>query len=119
VVFTIAANLLLVRALSYFASAWIITAGELLLLVLFTLDLRRQMGPVGWVPALGRPALAGLVMGVTGWAVGLVSPLLAVPLSLVVYLLALVVLRVLTAQELAMLAPLVPAGLRGRLFGSR
>jgi O-antigen/teichoic acid export membrane protein len=112
VVFTVGANLLLVGPFSYVASAWIIIGGELLLALLFAADLRRQLGPVGWARTLGRTALAGLAMGATAWAVAAYSRPLALLASVLVYLAALVLLRVLTREEWDMLAPLVPARLR-------
>ncbi|MBL7062907.1 MAG: oligosaccharide flippase family protein [Anaerolineae bacterium] len=112
VVFTIAANLLLVRTFSYVASAWIIIGGELLLALLFYVDLRRQLGAVGWVRTLGRPVLAGLAMGAVAWAVAAYSLPLALLAGLVVYPAALLLLRVLTPEEWKVLAPLLPARLR-------
>jgi len=84
----------------------------LLLALLFYADLRRHLGPLGWVQALGRPALAGLAMGATAWAVAAYSRPLALLAALVVYPIALVLLRVLTPDEREMLAPLIPASLR-------
>jgi len=112
VLFTVAANLLFVRTFSYVASAWIIIGGELLLVLLFYADLRRQVGPVQWVRTLGRPALAGLAMAATAWALSLFSRPLAFVASLVVYLATLVLLRALTPEEWQLLSPLVPAPLR-------
>ncbi|MCX7682149.1 MAG: flippase, partial [Anaerolineae bacterium] len=63
VIFAVAANLLFVGRFSYLASAWILVAGELLLMWLFCSDLHRQLGPVGWGGVLGRPLLPALVMG--------------------------------------------------------
>jgi hypothetical protein len=51
-------------------------------------------------------------MAATAWAVSLFSRPLAIPASLVVYLAALVLLRVLTPDEWSLLAPLVPGPLR-------
>ena len=105
-------NLIFVRTFSYVASAWIIIGGELLLALLFYADLRRHLGPVGWVRTLGRPLLAGLAMGAAAWAVAFFSRPLALLVSLIVYLAALVLLRALTPEEWALLAPLLPARLR-------
>jgi O-antigen/teichoic acid export membrane protein len=110
--FALAANLLLVPRFSYAASAWIIIGGELLLASLFTVDLHRQIGAVAWGEVLGRPGLAGLAMGATVWAVGTYSRPLGLVSSLVVYVLALFVLRVLTPEERRRLASLIPAPLR-------
>jgi len=109
VLFTIAANLLFVGRFSYVASAWIIVAGELLLVLLFYADLRRRLGAVGWMRTLGRPALAGLAMGTVAWAVAVHSLPLALLISPLVYLAALALLRTLTPEEWEMLSPLLPA----------
>jgi hypothetical protein len=104
--------MLFVGTFSYVASAWILVGGELLLVLLFYADLRRQLGPVGWIRTLGRAALAGLVMGAAAWTVAAYSLPLALLTSLVVYPVALVLLRALTPEEWEMLSPLLPARLR-------
>jgi O-antigen/teichoic acid export membrane protein len=117
VVFAATANLLLVPRFSYVASAWIITVGELLLYVLFALDLRRELGSLTWGVVLGRPVLAGAAMGATAWAMGYLNRPLALLVSLVVYALALTLLRVLTSEEKGQLASLLPPGVR-RVLGT-
>jgi O-antigen/teichoic acid export membrane protein len=112
VIFTIIANLLFVGTFGYVASAWILVSGEFLLVLLFYADLHRQLGPVGWGRALGRTVVAGLAMGATAWAVAMYSPPFALLASLIVYPVALVLLRALTSEEWAMLSPLLPARLR-------
>ncbi len=112
VAFTVAANLLLTGRYSYVASAGILIAGELLLAVLFAADLTRQVGPVGWQQTLGRLVLAELVAGASTLAAAWVSPLLAVPILLVLYPLAVWRLGVFTAGERAALSPLLPPVLR-------
>jgi O-antigen/teichoic acid export membrane protein len=113
VVFTIAANVIFVARFSYVASAWIMIAGELLLLILFYFDLRLHLGGVPWGRMLGRPLLAGLAMGAVAWALSPVSLALAIPAALVAYGLAVILLRVVTPEEWEMLAPLIPARVRG------
>jgi O-antigen/teichoic acid export membrane protein len=112
VAFTVVANALFVRTFSYVASAWIIIGGELLLVLLFYADLRRHLGPLRWVRTLGRPALAGLAMASIAWAAAAYSRPLALLVSPAVYLVALILLRVLTPEEWALLAPVVPERLR-------
>lgn len=107
VLFTVAANLLLVPHWSYTASAWIMIGGELLLAVLFYLDLRRQTGPVAWGAITLRPALAGLAMAAVAWLLAPVSLALALVASAAFYPLALLLLRALSAEERAALAPLL------------
>ena len=108
----LAANLLFVEQFSYVASAWIIIGGELLLMLLFYADLRRHMGAVGWGRLLWRTALAALLMGGVVWGVSFLNPALALLAGVLVYPLALVLLRALTPEERAILAPLLPAPLR-------
>ncbi len=115
VVCTVAANLLLVRAFSYIASAWIIIGGEFLLVVLFYADLRRHVGPVRWGALLWQTALAALLMGGVVWGISVFSPALALVVGMITYPVALVGLRALTPEELRALAPLLPARLRARL----
>jgi len=115
VAFTVVANLLFVGAFSYVASACIIVGGELLLVLLFYADLRRHLGPVAWGRTLGRPLLAGLLMGGAVWGVSLFSTALAFLAGVVVYAVALLLLRALTPEEWALLSPLLPARLRKAL----
>ncbi|HID89548.1 MAG TPA: flippase [Anaerolineae bacterium] len=118
VVFTVVANLLFVRTFSYVASAWIMIGGEFLLAVLFAVPLRQHLGGIGWVGLLGRPIVAGLVMGAATWAVAPVSRPLALGVGLVVYPAVLIALRALTPEEWEMLSPLLPwARLRQRWAG--
>jgi O-antigen/teichoic acid export membrane protein len=112
VVFAVVGNLLFVRQFGYIASAAIIVGGELLLLVLFAIDLHRQLGAVGWVKLLWRVALAGLLMGGVAWSVSTVSPALALLASAIIYPVALLFLRAITPEERAALAPLLPEPLR-------
>jgi O-antigen/teichoic acid export membrane protein len=112
VVFTAVANLLFVRTFSYIASGWILVGGELLLVLLFTADLRRHLRAMNWTRTLGRPVLAGLAMGAVAWVTTAYSLPLALAASSIVYLVALVLLRVLTPEEWEVLAPLLPARLR-------
>jgi len=114
VLFTVLANLLLTPRFGYVASAWILTAGELLLLALFSVDLRRRLGPLGWLGTLGRPALAGLAMGAASWGAAQVSLPLAFLVGPAVYVAAFFLLRVLSAEDWEALGPLLPAVLRRR-----
>ena len=112
ILFALAANLVLVRRFGYISSAAIIIGGELLLAVLFTVDLRRQLAPLELGQALVRPALAGVAMVGVAWALASRGPLLAVVVGLIVYTVVTIALRTLTAEERALLAPLVPDRLR-------
>ncbi len=112
VVFAVVANLATVGTWSYLASALVIGGGELLLALLFAVDLHRHLGRVDWLGTVGRPALAALAMAAVAAALALFSRPLAFVVSVPVYGLALWALRVLTAEEQRWLAPIVPAALR-------
>jgi len=123
VIFAVAANLILVPGVSQggtpsVASAWIIIGGEFVLNILFAVDLSRHLGALAWGEILGRPAVAGMAMGATAWLTGAISRPLALLSSMAVYVLSLILLRTLTAEERKRLASLLPAPLRraiGRL----
>jgi O-antigen/teichoic acid export membrane protein len=112
VIFSIVANLLFVGIFGYVASALIIICGELLLVVLFYADLRRHLGAMRWGQTLGRLVLAGSAMGATAWAIAAFSVPLALLASLIIYPVALLLLRAFTPEEWQMLLPLLPAPLR-------
>jgi O-antigen/teichoic acid export membrane protein len=112
VAFTLVTNLLFVGKFSYIASACIIVGGEFLLAVLFYIDLRRQLGPVGWGKLLWRVGLAALLMGGVAWSVSTISPPLALLTSVIIYPVTLILLRAITPEEWATLAPLAPESLR-------
>ncbi len=114
VLFTVVANALLVPRFSYLGSAWILVSGECLLTILFSIDLSRQLGTAQWLPALRKPLLAGLAMSIFAWVLARVNPLLALVTALAIYLIAAIALRVLTAEEWELLAPLVPDRIRQR-----
>ncbi|MGD1995294.1 MAG: oligosaccharide flippase family protein [Anaerolineae bacterium] len=106
--FNLTANALLIPRYSYAASAVVTILSEAVLLGAFYILLRRDLRPVGWVQVLGRPALAGLTMAAAAWAVAPFNRPLAVMAGLGIYLTGLVLLRVLTPEELGMLTPLIP-----------
>lgn len=112
VIFAVVANLVFVPRFGHLASAWIIIGGELILNLLFAADLRRHLGAVGWEEILGRPAVAGVAMGVAAWLLAPHSQPLALILSTAAYVLALILVRVLSAEERRRLASLLPAPLR-------
>jgi O-antigen/teichoic acid export membrane protein len=112
VVFAVAANLIAVPRFGYVASAWIIIGGELILNLLFAFELRRELGGLAWGEILVRPAVAGLAMGATAMLLGAANRPVALVSSVVVYIVALVLLRALTAEERERLTSLLPAPLR-------
>ena len=114
VIFTIGVNLLFVGPFGYIASAWILVGGELLLVILFHIEIRRRLGAFDWGFLTG-PLAAGLVMAVVGWAVARFHVSLALAASMVAYLGALILFRAFTPQEWALLSSLLPARLRNAM----
>ena len=112
VFFAVVANLVFVPRFSYVASAWIIIGGEIILTLLFAVDLHRRLGAVAWGKIAGRPAVAGIAMAATAWLMEAGGRPLALVSSLVVYLLSLILVRALTAEERERLASLLPVPLR-------
>ena len=115
VIFAVIANAVLVPRFGYAASAWIIIGGELILSMLFALELRRGLDRVAWAQMVGRPALAGAAMGATAWLGAKYSVPLGLAASVALYVVALILLRALTAEERERLALLLPAPLRKAL----
>ena len=85
VAFTVLANAIGIPIWGYRASAVIHIFSELVLLVAFYLLMRRDLAPVAWAELLWRPALAGTLMGATGWLLYDVNKLLAALVALGVY----------------------------------
>ncbi|MCX8066298.1 MAG: flippase, partial [Anaerolineae bacterium] len=112
VAFTVVANLLLTAHYSYVASAWILIGGEMLLALLFAVDLTRQMGAIGWGQTLGRLALAGLGTTALATAAALCHSAVVLVVLLLVYPLLVIRLKAFTPREREMLGSLLPAPLR-------
>jgi len=108
--FTVVANLVFIPIYSYRASALIHLFAELALLLPFYYCLRRHLSPVSWGRLLWRPALAAALMG---GLLGLwqdTSLLLTVPLGGLIYLLALILLRTFSGEEIALFKSLLSFG---------
>ncbi len=108
--FTVVANLVFIPIYSYRASALIHLFAELALLLPFYYCLRRHLAPVPWGRLLWRPALAAALMG---GLLGLwqdTSLLLTVPLGGLIYLLALILLRTFSEEEIALFKSLLSFG---------
>jgi O-antigen/teichoic acid export membrane protein len=108
--FTVIANLVFIPIYSYQASALIHLFSELALLLPFYYYLRKHLAPVSWGRLLWRPALAAALMG---GVLGLwqdTSPLLTVPLGGLIYLLALILLRTFSKEEVTLFKSLLSFG---------
>ena len=126
VVFNVGTNLIFMPVYGFRAAAILTFFSELTLLVAFYLTLRRALAdarPAGqrqtvpWLHILWRPVLATAVMAAA--VLGMLSlglgALLAVLVGGLVYLVALVVVRPFTAEEVAQIEPLIPGKLRGKV----
>ncbi|MBN1285673.1 MAG: flippase [Anaerolineae bacterium] len=116
--FNLVANLVFMPAHGYRAAAVITILSEVVLLAAVYYHLRPVMGRIPWFLMLWRPVVAAALMGgamAMLWAVD--APVTgALAVGCVVYAGALLALRPLTAEEMGMLAPLLPEKVRARLF---
>ncbi len=114
--FNIIANLIFIPPFGYRAAALTTIASEAVLLVPFALLLQSAVGRLNWLDMLWRPIVAALVMALVTGLLWSVMPLVALVAGGVAYLVVLIALRPLNADERARLMPLIPARLRQR-FG--
>jgi O-antigen/teichoic acid export membrane protein len=108
--FTFVANRVFIPIYSYQASALIHLFSELALFLPFYYCLRKHLAPVPWVRLLWRPALAAALMGGLMVLLRDVSLLLTVPLGGLIYLLALILLRTFSQEEVALFKSLLSFG---------
>jgi O-antigen/teichoic acid export membrane protein len=112
--FTVVANLIFIPTYSYRASALIHLFSELALLLPFYYCLRKHLAPVPWGRLLWRPALAAALMGGLLFAqqrlFGDVSLLVTVPVASLAYLLALILLRTFSEEEVRLFKSFLPLG---------
>jgi len=108
--FNVLANAVLIPRFGYAASALVAILSEIVLLVPFYRCVRANLASVPLGGLLWRPALASLLMGGLMWWLRSFSPLIVVPLAVVVYLGVLIVLGTFTAEDRALLKRLLPFG---------
>ncbi len=108
--FTVVANLVFIPIYSYRASALIHLFSELALLLPFYYCLRKHLAPVSWGRLLWRPALAAALMGGLLWLLRDTSLIVTVPLGGLVYLLALILLRTFSEEEVTLFKGLLSFG---------
>ncbi|NDJ62979.1 MAG: flippase, partial [Chloroflexi bacterium] len=119
VTFNIVANLALIPQFGYRAAALTTIASEIVLLIPFALILGRALGPIRWIEIVWRPVIAAAAMLAVmsvGWAW---QPALALVSGGLIYVGVLLLLRPLDTDERAVIAPLLPARLRGARLLSR
>lgn len=112
VIFNIVTNLIFIPQYGYQAAAITTILSEIMLLLPFGVLLTRALGRINWIDMIWRQAAAALVM----LAVMLISQQIHVALVLITgitgYLLALLLLRPLSREEIERLIPLLPGRLR-------
>ena len=113
--FNLIANFLLIPQYGYQAAAFTTILSEAVLFVPFIFLLRGSIGDLPWAGILWRPLLATALMIGAATLGGFVHPLFAAAVSTIVYLVAWWFLRALSAEEWALLAPLLPGKLRAML----
>ncbi|MBK9747044.1 MAG: oligosaccharide flippase family protein [Chloroflexi bacterium] len=112
--FNIIANLILIPPFGYRAAALTTIASEAVLLVPFALLLQGAVGRLNWLDMLWRPIAAALVMALVTGLLWSTMPLVALVVGGLAYLVVLIALRPLNADEITRLLPLIPARLRRR-----
>jgi O-antigen/teichoic acid export membrane protein len=110
--FSLIANLVLMPRFGYPASAALHIAAELVLFVPFLIGVRRWLGKVGWREVVGKPLLAAAVAAVSAVPLLRINQMAALLVVLLIYPLMLWILRVLSPEERAVLAPLLPRPIR-------
>ncbi len=105
---TLGANLALIGRWGYFASAALHILSEAALFLLFALDVRREIGPVGWRQIVEKPLMATVVAGLVALPLFWRNQLLAAIVALFVYLVAAWRSSFFTPEEQVLLAPLLP-----------
>ncbi len=116
VAFNIIANLFAIPLWGYVGAAIVTALSEVAQLITFYVYVRRFIIRVNWLRVLGAPMLAAGLMAVSaglGALQGAVLPGLLIGIML--YVLCVFALRAFDADELALLAPLVPVKVRARL----
>ena len=112
VTFNVVTNLIFIPTFGYRAAAVTTIASEAILLVGFAVLLRREAVRVPWVGILWKPGAAAAVMaGAMAAAWGL-HPVVGVLAGIVTYPVVWLLLRPLSADELARLRPLLPERVR-------
>jgi O-antigen/teichoic acid export membrane protein len=106
--FNVIANLIFIPIFSYKAAAVITILSEVVLLTPFYLRLRQHLGTVPWLTLTWRPVVAAVVMAAVMWALRSLTVFVSVPVGGVVYLVALLVLRTFTQEDMVLLLRLVP-----------
>jgi O-antigen/teichoic acid export membrane protein len=113
--FSLIANLLLIPAFSYRASAVITILSEIVLLLPFYYGVRKHLSPIPWFGLAWRPLLSTLITGALVWVMRDLTFLLLIPLALAIYVGLLVVTGTFSPEDVALIKSVLPARLRTKL----
>ncbi len=118
VVFNTVGNLLLIPYFGYIGAAFVTILSEFSLLFPFYYSVRRHVGTVPWLRIFAPPAVSVAAMGLVIYLLGRygLNVWLAVALSWIVYLAALVITGAFRGKEMALLGEQLPLGPLRRLM---
>ena len=115
VAFNIITNMIFIPLYTYQAAGVTTILSEVVLLLVFSYYLRKKAFGVRWLRFTWKPGLVTAVMLTLMWAGGQLNLLLGLALGLVVYPAGLFLLRVIGAEERAVLANILPTAVTTRL----
>jgi O-antigen/teichoic acid export membrane protein len=104
--FNITANLILIPHFSYIAAAFITILSELVEGFVFVIYLDKSLGSIRWIGLLWRVFLSAAIMFSAIWLLWPVQVIVALVAGMIVYPIALLVLRAIGPEERSMLARL-------------
>jgi O-antigen/teichoic acid export membrane protein len=110
--FNLIANLLLIPAFSYQASAAITIFSEIVLLLPFYYGVRKYLSSIPWLSLIWRPLLGALLMGALLWLLRDLTFLMLIPASLAIYIGCLILTGTFTQEDISLMKRLLPARLR-------
>jgi O-antigen/teichoic acid export membrane protein len=104
VTFNVIANVIAIPPYSYVGAALVTICSEMVLLIPFYYSVRKNLAAVPFVSIAWRPIVASGVMGLAlWWLIAQIGVVLAVPLAGIVYVIVLIALGALGADERAVL----------------
>jgi O-antigen/teichoic acid export membrane protein len=107
--FNLVANLLLIPAFSYRASAVTTILSEIVLLLPFYYGVRKHLSPIPWFGLAWRPLLSTLFTAAVIWIMRDLTFLLLIPLALAIYVGLLVVTGTFSPEDVALIKSILPA----------
>jgi len=106
--FSLGANAILIPALGYVASAWVMVVAELVLWIPFYTGVRRYLAPIPWAALLGRIAISGMPLLALSALWPRAHSVLGLCVGLLTYAAGLAALRVFDPEERAVLSRVLP-----------